>query len=349
MSAVSFKCPNCGGDLKFDPATQKYKCEFCISTFGQEELEQSNPQVQQTDEPMQEQADENGAVIYSCPSCGAQIVTDATTAATFCYYCHNPVVLQGKLSGEYEPDMVIPFAVDKKEAVDSFLKYVKKKKFVPKDFFCKEQIEKISGVYFPFWIYNCKADGEWHGQGDKVRVYDRGDVQYTETKIFAVDRTADLTFENMTRNALNKENKELVEAVQPFRLDEAKAFSMGYLSGFLAEKRDIEKSDLADGLKQEVKAHAVNMMKNSASEYSALRSMSEKVHIKADEWKYLMLPVWVLTYKGGDGKTYYYAMNGQTKKISGVFPLAMKRVMGLFFGIFAPVFIFMLLGGYFLW
>ena len=40
------------------------------------------------------------ALVYICPSCGAEVVTDATTAATFCYYCHNPVVLSGKLSGD---------------------------------------------------------------------------------------------------------------------------------------------------------------------------------------------------------------------------------------------------------
>ena len=49
------------------------------------------------------------AVIYNCPSCGAEIVTDATTAATFCYYCHNPVVLGKRLEGKYLPNKVIPF------------------------------------------------------------------------------------------------------------------------------------------------------------------------------------------------------------------------------------------------
>ncbi len=38
-------------------------------------------------------------LVYICPSCGAEVVTDATTAATFCYYCHNPVVLSEKLTG----------------------------------------------------------------------------------------------------------------------------------------------------------------------------------------------------------------------------------------------------------
>ena len=148
MAVVSYKCPNCGGDLRFDPKTQKYKCEYCLSEFTEEILnaQEEKESGRQSGEGQESQE----GLIYSCPSCGAQIVTDETTAATFCYYCHNPVVLEGKLSGDYKPDHIIPFKVDKKEAVAHFLEYMKKKKFVPKAFFSKDQIEKISGVYFPF-------------------------------------------------------------------------------------------------------------------------------------------------------------------------------------------------------
>lgn len=362
MSAISYKCPNCGGDLRFDPSSQKYKCEYCISLFSQEELEAANPQAskekdeaphmhsrQRAQEASQGSGGEQGAVVYACPSCGAEIVTDATTAATFCYYCHNPVVLQGKLSGEYEPDLVIPFAVDKKEAVDSFLKYVRSKKFVPRDFFCKEQIEKISGVYFPFWVYSCSAKGQWNGNGDQVRVWRMGDLEYTETKVFDVERTAELDFRNLTRDALNKENRQLVEAVQPFRIEEAKKFSMGYLSGFLAEKRDIEKSELSEGLKGEVRDYAEKMMRASVSGYMTTRTRDTNVRMREESWKYLLLPVWVLTYKGADGKLYYYAMNGQTRKVCGVLPLDKGRMAMLFLGIFLPLFLLLLMGGYFLW
>ncbi|MDO4345039.1 MAG: TFIIB-type zinc ribbon-containing protein [Eubacteriales bacterium] len=368
MSAVSYKCPNCGGDLRFDPASQGYKCEYCASKFNQQELEAANPQASSDEEqsrnvsgtkPLGETAREDagesgfdaesGALVYSCPSCGAEIVTDETTAATFCYYCHNPVVLKGKLSGEYRPDMVIPFAVDKKEAVDSFLQYVRSKKFVPKDFFCKEQIEKISGVYFPFWMYSCKAKGMWQGTGDMIRVYRMGDMEYTETKVFDVERRADFSFRQLMRNALNKENRQLVESVQPFLTESAKEFSMGYLSGFLAEKRDIEQKDVIGELEQEIKQHADGMMRASVSGYMAVRDASESVRIQEAQWKYLLLPVWVLTYRGSNGKLYYYAMNGQTKKVCGVLPLDKGRMAALFFSVFAPLFLLLLAGGYFLW
>ena len=39
MPTVTYKCPNCDGGLLFDPSTQKYHCEYCQSSFSQEELD----------------------------------------------------------------------------------------------------------------------------------------------------------------------------------------------------------------------------------------------------------------------------------------------------------------------
>ena len=57
MAVISFKCPNCDGELIFDPSTQKYKCEYCFSLFSQEELDAMKPA--QTTEP--QNADAAGA------------------------------------------------------------------------------------------------------------------------------------------------------------------------------------------------------------------------------------------------------------------------------------------------
>ena len=97
MSVITYKCPNCGGELKFDPESQSYHCEYCLSDFSQDAVEQLEPDRGQE---QQGQEQPGAAVVYSCPSCGAQIVTEETTAATFCYDCHNPVVLSGRVEGE---------------------------------------------------------------------------------------------------------------------------------------------------------------------------------------------------------------------------------------------------------
>ena len=172
MSAtITYKCPNCGGGLQFDPDKQKYACEYCLSEFTQEELERLSPEASadQTgfpsagmagEETPENRKMEGTPVLYTCPSCGAEIVTDETTAATMCYYCHNPVILSGKLSGEYNPDYVIPFQLDREKATAIFSQWMKKKRYVPKAFYSEDQIQKMSGVYFPYLMYSCRVEGD---------------------------------------------------------------------------------------------------------------------------------------------------------------------------------------------
>ena len=337
MALVSYKCPNCGGSVVFDPKKQKFCCEFCMSEFTEEEMKAAALSSTETS-GVQDGGDTSGtagteaqaesgvnakagtetgadqisdmaqsgragstdqkedALVYICPSCGAEVVTDATTAATFCYYCHNPVVLSGKLSGEFLPDYVIPFAMDKKQATGIFLDWIKKKKYIPDDFFSKSQIEKFSGVYFPYLMYSCKVDGKIQAEGEKQRTWVAGNIRYTEHKKYRMERAGELDVRNVTRNALKKNNSALVEGVLPFDMEKLKSFDMGYLSGFQAEKRDMEKEALTPEVEQEVKQYTVEQLKNDVmGQYSAVRVDQSDTNIRDAKWQYALLPVWILT------------------------------------------------------
>lgn len=359
MAVISYKCPNCDGELVFSPATQNFKCEYCMSTFSREELEAMKQDLAaeepeaaggQTGEQAKEQQSEydgvqEEAVAYTCPSCGARIVTDSTTAATFCYYCHNPVVLSGRLSGEYLPDKVIPFAIDKKEATQKFLDYVHSKKFIPRAFFRKQQIEKLSGVYFPYWVYACTMDGTMDAQGTNIRVWRSGETEYTETKYYQVEREGTVELHDLTKNALKEANQKLAEGVLPYDLTKMEEFHMGYLSGFQAQRRDVDQEDLAQDVSQEVKEYGRQLLRDTISGYSGVTVNSHNLKMLKESWSYVLLPVWTLTYKARNGKFYYYSMNGQTGKVYGELPVDYKKV-GIVGGIVALiVLILFLIGG----
>lgn len=374
MAVVSFKCPNCDGELIFDPTTQKYKCEYCASLFSQKELEAMKPaegrekaagesdgsagsRTAAFGDEMAQDAKAAGnagtqegadAVIYSCPSCGAEIVTDATTAATFCYYCHNPVVLGGKLEGKYLPDKVLPFEVSRKDAEKRFLEYVGKKKYVPKAFFQKKQIEKLSGVYFPYWVYDVELDGRMQGDARNIRVWRTGDVEYTETRHYAISRAGNVSLSNLTENALRKANAKLAEGVMPYRFDKMKAFHMGYLSGFMAERRDIEQREVQGKMQGEMRECAEKLLRETISGYNSVSVRSSNFVPKRENWSYVLFPVWTITYKGRDGKVYYYSMNGQTGKVCGELPIDNGKV--ILTGVITAAIVFLagLLGGFIL-
>lgn len=352
MATVTFKCPNCGGGLQFEPEGQSYHCEYCASDFTQTQLDTLTPDAaaeQRESADTGEQAQDKAAVLYTCPSCGAEIVTDETTAATFCYYCHNPVVLAGRLEGEYLPNYVIPFAIDRQKAIDIFTQWIKRKKYVPKAFFSKEQIEKLSGVYFPYILYSCQVDGEIDGEAMKNKSWTTGNIRFTEVSRFHVNRQGMMKVDHVARNVLKKANKQLVEGVLPFEMEHLKPFSMGYLSGFQAEKRDMGQQEYSQEIEAEVRDFAAASLQGSIGSYDSFNLSNKRADIKNPIWNYALLPVWTLTYKDNKtDKVYYFALNGQNGKICGELPVDMGRLAVLFAAIFIPLLIVLLIGGYIL-
>lgn len=362
MAVITYKCPNCGGDLRFNPESQKYRCEYCISEFTQQQLEQMTKQdeigpkgetsgVAKAKEPGANdgRAQDGKAVLYNCPNCGAEIVTDESTTATFCYYCHNPVVLEGKMEGKYMPQYVIPFAVDRDKALNIFEQWIGKKKYIPKAFYSKDQIDKMTGVYFPYWLYSCEVDGKLDAEGLKHQNWVAGNIQYTKTEKYDVSREGQMKIGHVTRNALSKANRKLVEGVLPFEMDKIQPFHMGYLSGFMAEKRDMEEDKFQNEVQQEVKGFAGQALQSEVAGYDAVQVRNQTTELKDEKWDYALMPVWTLTYKDPkQDKMYYFACNGQTGKVCGELPLDTGRLATLFVSIFAPLFVVLMIVGYFL-
>ena len=91
-------------------------------------------------------------------------------------------------------------------------------------------------------------------------------------KKYRMERAGQLDVKNVTRNALKKNNSALVEGVLPFDMEKLQPFDMGYLSGFQAEKRDMEKESLTPEVESEVKQYTVEQLKADVmGQYSAVR------------------------------------------------------------------------------
>ena len=391
MATITYKCPNCDGGLLFDPSTQKYHCEYCQSSFSQEELDALAPAAAsdtavpagmeaegalggeaaggsagaapQTAEAFsgeaarepeaasdgyaQDAAYQGDAMLYTCPSCGAEIVAQETTASTYCCYCHNPVVLSGSLDGKYRPDGLIPFEIDKKKAKEIFKNWIQKKKYVPDDFYSPRQMEYLEGIYYPYWMYSCQVSGEMQAEALQKRVTVSGEIEYIETSRYHLEKKAELPIKDVARNALKQADRSLAETVLPFDMKKLRPFQAGYFLGFRAERRDREKEEFAQEIEQEIKQYTRESLQNSVSGYDHVDIRNHRETITGEKWNYAMLPVWMMTYPDPkSGQMYYFAMNGENGKVCGVLPVDSKKLARLFLTIFIPVFVLLLLGGY---
>lgn len=343
MSATAtFKCPSCGGYLEFDPDGQRFLCPYCSASFNEDELRQQSAAKEEA------YASAGNLRSYHCQSCGAEIVTDDTTAATRCYYCHNPVVLTDRLSEAFRPDGVIPFQLDRQAAEKKFSEFVKSKHFIDKAFFTPQQMEDFSGVYYPYWMADFEGEGHLDGTGTRVNVLPSPSKTVTVTRYFDVERDGKISIRNLVRKALSKADGKLSDGIHPYDLSQQKPFSMGYLSGFLAEKRDVEASNVQPDMLQEAKGYAQDMLTTS-DEYDTLKGEATFQPTRT-RMRYMLLPAWVLTYKGGtNGEPYYYMMNGQTGAVCGKLPLKKGKLALCSALVGLGLFALLCLGGALLW
>ncbi len=339
-AGVIYKCPNCDAALTFDAEKQRFVCEFCISDFSEEDLSESEAQ-EKAERFEAENAEFCGELNeYNCPSCGAEIVTDKSTVVHYCYYCHNPVVLSDRVSGVMKPSKIIPFKFDKKEAVNIFLRYAKKKLFLPRDYFSAENVELLSGVYYPFWVVDADAEGSLNAIAHKVRTWRVGNYRYTETSNFAVKRGGALHFEDISASAIKEEDKAMLEGVLPYPLDAYSEFSMPYLLGYSAKKRNIEREELSGEVRDRMHGYTQSLLMRTVNNYTSVETPTVGINIKASRWEYAMLPIWILTYrkKGKKNKKVYtYAMNGHTGKIYGELPVSIPKLALLFGSVLGAV------------
>lgn len=324
MDAAQYKCPNCNAELTFDPTSQKLHCEYCLSKFTVEDIKNICSEAENSiPDPADVQAHQdfqNHTNVYHCSSCGADIIADDREVATFCYYCHNPVILSGKLTGSYRPDKVIGFKFTKEQAVKQFSDWINKRRFVPNDFKSSQQLEKVTGLYVPFWAADCDIKADFCAIGKNVRHWTLGNYRYTETKEYRIVRKANIFTDGIPADGESKIEDQLMEAIEPFDYADLHDFSMSYLSGFFADKYDVDKATVFPRIRQRAVEASKQIIKNSIGSYTSVTPSINNYDIINTKWQYIMLPVWFMTYKYKD-KIYEFAINGQTGKLAGTPPL----------------------------
>lgn len=343
---IEYKCPCCNAGLNFHGGAQRLKCEYCENEFDLDTVRAFNEsvevpdaeEVQWEDRPSAqwEQEEQEHLNVFQCPSCGGEILCEDVTAASFCPYCDNPTILPSRLSGGVKPDAVIPFQKTKEDAQSAFLSLCKGKPLLPKFFTQQQRVDKITGIYVPFWLYDCEGDFSGSYKATRVRTWSDSRYRYTKTEHFLLRREAKASFTGIPMDGSSKMEDSFMESIEPYDYGQMVDFDMAYLTGFLADKYDVESSSGESRIKERVDASLQAQIQGSLSGYATTVPTSRQLRVKQGKAKYVLLPVWLLNTKY-NGKIYTFAMNGQTGKMTGAFPICPKRTAIWFGGITAAV------------
>lgn len=368
---TNYQCPACTGPLHYSAKSGKLECDYCDSSFDVAEIEALYARKEAEAAAAKQAADAkaeaaqaakaeaaeaaaasggwdtsdlsrdwgaeaDGLRVYSCPSCGAELICDQSTAATACPYCGNPAIVPGQFSGALRPDYILPFRLSKDDAVQALRAHYKGKPFLPRSFTSANHIEQIQGVYVPFWLFDGGAEGAASYRASNTNVFETGDYEITETRHYHVVRAGSLAFEKIPVDASSKMPDDHMDSIEPFDYAQLRPFSTAYLPGYLADKYDVTIDDSRDRADTRCRETLAQALRDTVTGYGACVTEREDIALRRGKVHYALLPVWMLSTKWR-GQDFLFAMNGQTGKLVGNLPTDRGRFWGMFAAIAAPL------------
>ena len=343
MALLEYKCPNCGGAIRFDPWTQEMACPYCRSEINMEALKAMDEEAEQNQESEAidwgyegggwRQGEQQGMAVYSCNTCGGEIVGDETLGATTCPFCDNAIVVTSRFTGTIRPDIMIPFKLGKEAALESLQKHYLGKRLLPAVFKDKNHLEEVKGVYIPFWLFNADADAHIEYGATKMRHWSDSKYDYSETSYFNIVREGGIGFDHVPVDGSKAMDDTLMESIEPFSMDGAVDFQTAYLAGYFANKYDVDSNESSARANERIKNSTASVFADTVTGYSSVTVKDSKIWLNSGGIRYALLPVWLLGTKWKD-QSFQFAMNGQTGKFVGDLPLDKAAFRNWFFKIF---------------
>ena len=317
-------CPGCGANLKFDIASQKMKCAYCDSLYDPYDFDSM-----QKDASRERVFD---AWVYSCPGCGAELLTtDNTEATAFCPYCGGTSILFDRLRQVKYPKWIIPFQLDKKACKREYMKAARRAIFTPARYKRPELIRSFRAIYMPYWSYGIEQKGEAKVTAETAS--DR-DGDYLVTDEYTISGDIDISYDGYAHDASKAFDDEISECLAPFDSEKRQPFTPGFLSGFYVDVAD----EPSVKYMQEAKRYCETLTAEKLLEDSEVKRSARAAHSYLNDIEgvsiptrvthvdQVLYPVWFMSYREGKRIT-YATVNGQTGKVVADFPLSPLRFL----------------------
>ncbi len=328
------KCPQCGGVMDFDPATNGLKCPYCdYEEAIPLEEEEVTTAAEMDFFAAEHTANKDWGVetkTVLCEACGAESVYDALETAGICPYCGSNQVMEAFDKDTIAPGGVVPFKLNDKQAAEYFQKWIKRKFFCPK--LAKESArpQSFKGIYLPYWTFDSQTSSDYRGEYgiDERRRRANGEID-TVTKWYKTSGSHREFIDDELVFAGKKESEAILKKLEPFDTKANKPYKPEYIAGFISERYAIGLKDAWEKAKVSIQTKLRRHIESEVRQKKRadrVRNLSVNTTYRDITYKYLLLPVWISTFKYND-KIYQFMVNGQTGKVSGKTPISIPKVI----------------------
>ncbi len=342
-------CPSCGGKLLYSAEYQQLSCDYC---GYKEDINRENDEVEEQalhDAVLNASMftpEDVGEKVVDCTNCGAKYMLQVSDVQLECPFCgSHKVNLEAYDHNLIQPLGILPFQIPRKEALNKFNNWIKKGWFHPNKLKQLSDLEKIHGVYIPFWTYDAQTESDWKGEAghyyyETERVYVDGKWQSKQVqKVRWTHRSGHLShfFDDVLVVASKGLTNPKFIRILTYRLDEVINFDPRLILGWEAEVYSIEVDggyEIADKIMDDrIRGMCISRM--GGDTYRNLKINTDK---SGQTFKLIILPVWICSYMYNN-KIYQFVINGQSGRIGGEKPLSYYKIAFAVIGFIAIVFI----------
>ncbi len=301
-----YKCRNCGGNTIYEPSRKRMFCPHCESLDSENIVREGS--------------------LTQCGNCGAPISPGQYESAGRCSHCGSYLIHDERIGGVYEPHLILPFQLNKEMAVQRLNQEFRKKTFMPAGFLSRKSLEKMQGIYVPFWLYDYQTHYDFEGEGTRVRVWTQGDTEYTETSYYHIIRQMEADFDKVPVDASFMMDDGEMDLMEPYTYKELEDFNPKYMSGFEGEVYNQSAPELEGRAQGKVRDASESLMRRSLGGYNSIRPGRRNLNLHRNGICFALMPVWMYLYQY-EGKTWRFHVNGQTGKVTGKTPVSKGKVV----------------------
>ena len=278
------------------------------------------------------------ALEVKCESCGATVTFTPPEVAGECSFCGVKIVAQPKSADPLvAPEGLLPFAISSGQSTEAVKKWLASLWFAPNALKKFAYHESIDGVYLPFWTYDAHTTSYYTGERGEhyyeTQTYtERDDQGNTVTKTRQVQRTrwssASGTVSRWMDDVLVPATKSVshprLRALEPWDLDALKPYEPAFLSGFKAQRYQIE---LPEGFEQAklIMAPIINQDVREDIGGDEQRIDSVSTSYSAVTFKHILLPIFIGAYRFNQ-KVFQIMVNARTGEVQGDRPYSFWKI-----------------------
>ena len=334
-SPISYKCPNCGANTRYDVAAGGIACEFCgyIAPTRAKNVGIAAGEYEFTLETLRQSQQGWGTSHKQlhCKSCGANLDIPEGALTTTCPFCaSNEVNIRTAPSDHLRPRFLIPFKVLPKDTRIRAMEWLGKGWFHPKELSINAILDRFSGIYLSFWTFTAGISSLWKAEVGHERIETYYD---SASKTHKTRTVIDWRWENgrvgiNVSDLLIPGNQHvshlILQRLYPYNLNDLDEYTPDFLAGWQALAYDINLPDAWEQGKSVMRDRAKKACYDDIHS-SHVRNFSMTADFSDESWRYVLLPVYLAAYKFED-KVFQVMVNGQTGKVAGQKPVAWWKI-----------------------